>query len=207
MNEVYKVEIDAIDTTVNLPVKKLYFDKERGTDIKHANELICTQNCDNVRAVTSLWDDETQDWYEDSDVTYFHPNTKPDYYLLRNAAHECRLKHALMQEYVIHIPTRTLFWIDERVTTYPKENLEDPECLFYKFKYTTELGKEYKFTVYCNLRGSGKTQEELQDILENVLKPAAMWFCNHIRESYRHYNEDDAWSKIRRRKKEMSSDL
>lgn len=72
-----------------------------------------------------------------------------------------------------------IFIDDTEKVSYAEDLLEDPEVLFYKFKYTTREGEIYRFTLYCNLRGYNHTEERLREIKETILKPGAKWFCNH----------------------------
>ena len=206
MSKEYKVEIEAIDVD-NTSIKKTYFTGNHGEYSEYLQELILSQKCDSARAVVSMWNDDTQDWYEYRDVTYFKPNLMQDYYLLKNGEHEYRIKHSFIQEQILHLPSKIVFMVSERRVEYAKELLESPECLFYDFQYVTESGKEYNFTACCNLIGSKKPHEELQQIKEKILKPGTEWFCKHLREAYKSYFDEDPYSKIERKKKDLHSDL
>ena len=203
MIEKYRLDLEGLDTKVNLVHCKTYFTEDKSEGLEYVKEWIVSKEMDNVKLKISIWDNITQNWYEDSCVTYFQPNTESEFYIVDSGAHECRFKHSYMQEMVLHVPTRTLFFIDERITPYPEDTMNDPEVLFYKFKYTTELGQHFHFVVYCNLRGFGKSAEEIANIKEKILKPGARWFCDHLKERYRDYFQDDAYSKMVRKQREM----
>lgn len=201
----YRIAIEGIDQNINMVQCKTLLTDNNSEGYELVKDWIINRNHDNVNMKISFWDEKTQDWYEDSNITFLQPDTESEFYIIENGAHECRLKHSYMQELVLHAPTRTLFIIDERSTTYLEDTKEDSEVFFYKFKYTTAIGKQYQFTAYCNLRGMNKTPEELSGVKENILRPGAKWFCNHIRERYRCFFQDDACSKITRKQNELNN--
>ena len=96
--------------------------------------------------------------------------------------------------------SKIIFSVNELEVTYDDELLEDPEVLFFRFKYTSESGKVYRFKLYASLIGSGYSPERLAEIKETILKPGARWYCDHFREKYRaHRDEDALWKWHQRR--------
>lgn len=196
----YKLEIESNNELLDLPIKREHITESQAKAEELIQKLINNEHCMSVNAKLSFWDDETQDWYLMYEKVFYESNTRQDYMLLCNGAHEIRNKQTWMQEFVIHLPTKITFFIDDtEKVSYAEDLLEDPEVLFYKFKYTTQEGKIYRFTLYCNLRGYSHTVERLEEIKETILKPGAKWFCNHLREKYRMlFNEDPYFNMIER---------
>lgn len=200
----FKLKAESTNEQLGLPVKREYVAESKyEAEGLMRDEMIYREHCKVVNGKMSIWDDETKDWYFMYEKVFYEANTKQDYMLLNNGAHEVRYTHTWVQELVIHLPTKTTFFIDDtEQVSYAEDLLEDPEVLFYKFKYTTQEGKVYRFTLYCNMRGCNHTAERLAEIKETVLKPGAKWFCEHLREKYRmEFNEDPYFKMMERRKK------
>lgn len=196
----YRLEVEFNNELLDLPIKREYITESQAKAEELIQELINKEHCMAVNAKLSFWDDKTEDWYSVYKKIFYDANTKQDYMLLCNGAHENRNKQTWMQEFVIHLPTGIMFFIDDtEKVVYAEDLLENPEVLFYKFHYTTRQGKVYRFTLYCNLCYCNHSAERLAEIKETVLKPGAKWFCEHLREKYRTlFDEDPYFNMIER---------
>lgn len=189
-----KMEAEYFDDQLGMKVKREFEIPKGGSAEKEIWKIIKENNCQSVRARISLWDDNLKEWFVDTEKTYYDSSyTGQEYLLLKDGAHEHRFPTTSIQEMIIHLPSKVVFYVDARVDhLYPEHLLNDPEILFYKFKYTDEDEIVHRFTLCCSLRGNNFSKEKLAEIKENILKPGAKWFCEH----YCANNEKGALVKI-----------
>ena len=198
----YKAEIKSVDERSNLPVEKeLIMDGSNGAR-DTIDDMLINGGCEKVDVKVSLYDEDFDEWYVESERTYYGANAPTSgYMLVCEGAHERIQPHTWCEARILHMKSKILFLVNDGEITYSDELLEHPEILFYRFKYTSESGKVYRFSLFCNLIGCGYSQECLAEIKETILKPGARWYCDHFREKYRFERNEDAmtrWSNRRR---------
>ena len=197
----YKAEIKSVDERSNLPVEKeLMMDGPNGAR-DTIDDMLINGGCEKVDVKVSLYDKDFDEWYVDSELTYYGANVPlNDYMLLCEGAHERIQPHTWCEARILHLKSKIIFMVNDCEVTYSDELLEHPEVLYYRFKYTSESGKVYRFTLFCSLIACGYSQERLAEIKETILKPGARWYCDHFREKYRFERNEDAmtrWSNRR----------
>ena len=198
----YKAEIKSVDERSNLPIEKeLMMDGSNGAR-DTIDDMLINGGCERVDVKVSLYDKDFDEWYVDSELTYYGANVPlNDFMLVCEGAHERIQPHSWCEARILHLKSKIIFLVNDGEITYSDELLEHPEVLFYRFKYTSILGEVYRFTLFCSLIGCGYSQERLAEIKETILKPGARWYCDHFREKYRGDRNEDAmtrWSKRRR---------
>ena len=196
------MEVSAV-TPLGLPLEKEYIVTLPNEVEDIIQEILFKQQCESVLVKTYLWDEYSKKWYIEKEQTHYAPNTPRDFLLLKEGAHERRFTHTFMQECIIHRQSKLWFCIDATENArYSDDLLNNPEVLFYKFKYTTPSGKVYRFIAMCDMRHSGYSAEQLERVRTEILRPGAMWFCEHIREKYRSYFDEDAYTQILKARKD-----
>ena len=198
----YKAEIKSVDERSNLPVEKELMMDGRNGARDTIDDMLINGGCEKVDVKVSLYDEDFDEWYLDSELTFYGANVPlNDYMLLCEGAHERIQPHTWCEARILHLKSKIMFLVNDGEITYSDELLEHPEVLYYRFKYTSESGKVYRFSLFCNLIGCGYSQERLAEIKETILKPGARWYCDHFREKYRFERNEDAmtrWSNRRR---------
>ena len=198
----YKAEIKSVDERSNLPVEKeLIMEGPHGAK-DTINDMLNNGGCEKVDVKVSLYDKDFDEWYVDSELTYYGANVPlNDYMLVCEGAHERIQPHSWCEARILHLKSKIMFLVNDGEITYSDELLEHPEVLYYRFKYTSESGKVYRFSLFCNLIGCGYSQERMAEIKETILKPGARWYCDHFHEKYRGDRNEDAmtrWANRRR---------
>ena len=198
----YKAEIKSVDERSNLPVEKeLMMDGSNGAR-DTIDDMLINGGCEKVDVKVSLYDEDFDEWYVESERTHYGANAPlNDYMLVCEGAHERIQPHSWCEARILHLKSKIIFMVNDCEVTYSDELLEHPEVLYYRFKYTSESGKVYRFSLFCNLIGCGYSQECMAEIKETILKPGARWYCDHFREKYRFERNEDAmtrWSNRRR---------
>ena len=198
----YKAEIKSVDERSNLPVEKELMMDGRNGARDTIDDMLINGGCEKVDVKVSLYDEDFDEWYVESERTHYGANAPlNDYMLVCEGAHERIQPHSWCEARILHLKSKIIFLVNDGEITYSDELLEHPEILFYRFKYTSESGKVYRFSLFCNLIGCGYSQECLAEIKETILKPGARWYCDHFREKYRFERNEDAmtrWSNRRR---------
>ena len=198
----YKAEIKSVDERSNLrDEKELMMDGRNGAR-DTIDDMLINGGCEKVDVKVSLYDEDFDEWYVESERTHYGANAPlNDYMLVCEGAHERIQPHSWCEARILHLKSKIIFMVNDCEVTYSDELLEHPEVLFYRFKYTSESGKVYRFSLFCNLIGCGYSQERMAEIKETILKPGARWYCDHFREKYRFERNEDAmtrWSNRRR---------
>ena len=198
----YKAEIKSVDERSNLPVEKELMMDGRNGARDTIDDMLINGGCEKVDVKVSLYDEDFDEWYVESERTHYGANAPlNDYMLVCEGAHERIQPHSWCEARILHLKSKIIFLVNDGEITYSDELLEHPEILFYRFKYTSESGKVYRFTLFCSLIGGGYSQERMAEIKETILKPGARWYCDHFREKYRFERNEDAmtrWSNRRR---------
>ena len=197
----YKAEIKSVDERLNLPIQKeVIMDRPNGTE-EIVEDMLLNGGCEKVDVKVSLYGEKFDEWYVHSEITHYAANgPTSDFALICEGAHERLQPHSWCEARILHMESKIIFSVNELEVTYDDELLEDPEVLFFRFKYTSESGKVYRFKLYSSLIGSGYSPERLAEIKETILKPGARWYCDHFREKYRaHRDEDALWKWHQRR--------
>jgi hypothetical protein len=198
----YKAEIKSVDERSNLPVEKELMMDGRNGARDTIDDMLINGGCEKVDVKVSLYDEDFDEWYVESERTHYGANVPlNDFMLVCEGAHERIQPHSWCEARILHLKSKIIFLVNDGEITYSDELLEHPEVLFYRFKYTSESGKVYRFLLFCNLIGCGYSQECLAEIKETILKPGARWYCDHFREKYRFERNEDAmtrWSNRRR---------
>ena len=197
----YKAEIKSVDERSNLPIEKeLMMDGSNGAR-DTIDDMLINGGCEKVDVKVSLYDEDFDEWYVESERTHYGANAPlNDYMLVCEGAHERIQPHSWCEARILHLKSKIIFMVNDCEVTYSDELLEHPEVLYYRFKYTSESGKVYRFTLFCSLIGGGYSQERMAEIKETILKPGARWYCDHFREKYRFERNEDAmtrWSNRR----------
>ena len=197
----YKVEIKSVDERSNLPVNKELMMDEPNMVKNTIKDMLLNGGCEKVDVKVSLYDEDFDEWYVESEITHYGANAPlNDFMLICEGAHERIQPHSWCEARILHLKSKIIFLVNDGEITYSDELLEHPEVLFYRFKYTSILGEVYRFTLFCSLIGCGYSQERLAEIKETILKPGARWYCDHFREKYRaHRDEDALWKWHQRR--------
>ena len=192
----YKVEIKSVDERSNLPVEKeLIMEGPYGAK-DTISDMLNNGGCERVDVKVSLYDKDFDEWYVDSELTYYGANVPlNDYMLVCEGAHERIQPHSWCEARILHLKSKIMFLVNDGEITYSDELLEHPEVLYYRFKYTSESGKVYRFSLFCNLIGCGYSQERMAEIKETILKPGARWYCDHFHEKYRGDRNEDAMTR------------
>ena len=192
----YKAEIKSVDERSNLPVEKeLMMDGPNGVR-DTIDDMLMNGGCEKVNVKVSLYSEIKDEWYVDSEITHYGANAPlNDYMLVCEGAHERIQPHSWCEARILHLKSKIIFMVNDWELDYSEELLEHPEVLFYRFKYTSESGKVYRFTLFCSLIGCGYSQERLAEITETILKPGARWYCDHFREKYRFVRNEDAMTR------------
>lgn len=192
----YKAEIKSVDERSNLPIEKeLMMDGSNGAR-DTIDDMLINGGCEKVDVKVSLYDKDFDEWYVDSELTYYGANVPlNDYMLLCEGAHERIQPHTWCEARILHLKSKIMFLVNDGEITYSDELLEHPEVLYYRFKYTSESGKVYRFSLFCNLIGCGYSQECMAEIKETILKPGARWYCDHFHEKYRGDRNEDAMTR------------
>lgn len=200
----YKAELEYENEQANIRVKKeLAIERRHGADEAVA-DLIARENCMKVNVKVSMWDNRTEEWYVCSEKIHYNPNySGREYMLLCDGEHESTLTHTWCEAIVIHLKSKITFQINDIKVKFADEILESRGSLFFKFKYTDDYGKVYRFILYCGLMDLECTDERKEEIRKNILIPGAKWFCEHFREKFRMEREEDEWSKMYKRRKEL----
>ena len=198
----YKAEIKSVDERSNLPIEKeLMMDGSNGAR-DTIDDMLINGGCEKVDVKVSLYDEDFDEWYVESERTHYGANAPlNDFMLICEGAHERIQPHSWCEARILHLKSKIIFMVNDCEVTYSDELLEHPEVLYYRFKYTSESGKVYRFTLFCSLIGGGYSQERMAEIKETILKPGARWYCDHFREKYRFERNEDAmtrWSNRRR---------
>jgi hypothetical protein len=198
----YKAEIKSVDERSNLPVNKELMMDEPNMIKNTIKDMLLNGGCEKVDVKVSLYDEDFDEWYVESERTHYGANAPlNDFMLICEGAHERIQPHSWCEARILHLKSKIIFLVNDGEITYSDELLEHPEVLFYRFKYTSILGEVYRFTLFCSLIGCGYSQERLAEIKETILKPGARWYCDHFREKYRFERNEDAmtrWSNRRR---------
>ena len=192
----YKAEIKSVDERSNLPVEKeLMMDGSNGAR-DTIDDMLINGGCEKVDVKVSLYDEDFDEWYVESERTHYGANVPlNDFMLLCEGAHERIQPHTWCEARILHLKSKIMFLVNDGEITYCDELLEHPEVLYYRFKYTSESGKVYRFSLFCNLIGCGYSQECLAEIKETILKPGARWYCDHFHEKYRGDRNEDAMTR------------
>ena len=198
----YKAEIKSVDERSNLPIEKeLMMDGSNGAR-DTIDDMLINGGCEKVDVKVSLYDEDFDEWYVESERTHYGANAPlNDFMLICEGAHERIQPHTWCEARILHLKSKIMFLVNDGEITYSDELLEHPEVLYYRFKYTSESGKVYRFSLFCNLIGCGYSQECLAEIKETILKPGARWYCDHFHEKYRGDRNEDAmtrWANRRR---------
>ena len=176
-------------------------DGPNGTE-EIVEDMLLNGGCEKVDVKVSLYDEDFDEWYVESERTHYGANAPlNDFMLICEGAHERIQPHSWCEARILHLKSKIMFLVNDGEITCSDELLEHPEVLFYRFKYTSILGEVYRFTLFCSLIGCGYSQERLAEIKETILKPGARWYCDHFREKYRFERNEDAitrWSNRRR---------
>ena len=198
----YKAEIKSVDERSNLPVEKELMMDGRNGARDTIDDMLINGGCEKVDVKVSLYDEDFDEWYVESERTHYGANAPlNDFMLVCEGAHERIQPHTWCEARILHMKSKILFLVNDGEITYSDELLEHPEVLYYRFKYTSESGKVYRFTLFCSLIGGGYSQERMAEIKETILKPGARWYCDHFREKYRGDRNEDAmtrWANRRR---------
>ena len=192
----YKAEIKSVDERSNLPVEKELMMDGRNGARDTIDDMLINGGCEKVDVKVSLYDEDFDEWYVESERTHYGANAPlNDYMLLCEGAHERIQPHTWCEARILHLKSKIMFLVNDGEITYSDELLEHPEVLYYRFKYTSESGKVYRFSLFCNLIGCGYSQECLAEIKETILKPGARWYCDHFHEKYRGDRNEDAMTR------------
>jgi hypothetical protein len=198
----YKAEIKSVDERSNLPVNKELMMDEPNMIKNTIKDMLLNGGCEKVDVKVSLYDEDFDEWYVESERTHYGANAPlNDFMLICEGAHERIQPHSWCEARILHLKSKIIFLVNDGEITYSDELLEHHEVLFYRFKYTSILGEVYRFTLFCSLIACGYSQERLAEIKETILKPGARWYCDHFREKYRFERNEDAmtrWSNRRR---------
>ena len=198
----YKAEIKSVDERSNLPVEKELMMDGRNGARDTIDDMLINGGCEKVDVKVSLYDEDFDEWYVESERTHYGANAPlNDFMLVCEGAHERIQPHSWCEARILHLKSKIIFMVNDCEVTYSDELLEHPEVLYYRFKYTYESSKVYRFTLFCSLIGGGYSQERMAEIKETILKPGARWYCDHFREKYRFERNEDAmtrWSNRRR---------
>lgn len=196
MKRKFKAEISTVRGKTNLPINKVLTIKHEFEADAYIRSLIINEGCEKVEVKVSMYDEEKDEWYIHSEKIHYGPNAPVrDFVLVSEGAHEVVIGHSWCEAKILHVDSRIIFSVNDSAVGYSDGLLEDPEVLFYRFKYTSENGKVYRFTLYCSLQGYGYSEQRLAEIKETILKPGARWYCDHFREKYRVLRGEDAYSK------------
>ena len=192
----YKAEIKSVDERSNLPVEKELMMDGRNGARDTIDDMLINGGCEKVDVKVSLYDEDFDEWYVESERTHYGANAPlNDYMLVCEGAHERIQPHSWCEARILHLKSKIIFMVNDCEVTYSDELLEHPEVLYYRFKYTSESGKVYRFSLFCNLIGCGYSQECLAEIKETILKPGARWYCDHFHEKYRGDRNEDAMTR------------
>ena len=192
----YKAEIKSVDERSNLPIEKELMMDGRNGARDTIDDMLINGGCEKVDVKVSLYDEDFDEWYVDSELTYYGANVPlNDFMLICEGAHERIQPHSWCEARILHLKSKIMFLVNDGEITYSDELLEHPEVLYYRFKYTSESGKVYRFSLFCNLIGCGYSQECLAEIKETILKPGARWYCDHFHEKYRGDRNEDAMTR------------
>ena len=160
------------------------------------DDMLINGGCEKVDVQVSLYDNDFDDWYVDSELTFYGANVPlNDFMLVCEGAHERIQPHTWCEARILHLISKIMFLVNDGEITCSDELLEYPEVLFYRFKYTSESGKVYRFTLFWSLIGGGYSQERMAEIKETILKPGARWYCDHFHEKYRGDRNEDAMTR------------
>lgn len=186
-----------MDTNLGVPFcETMEADGLKAGELK-ARDLIQDMNLEKLDCCRYLWDDRLQRWFEDARKCYYHPNTPKEFFLLKNGAHEHRFPSTPMQEIMLYIPKRIVITVlDRDQVNFSEELLSDPNYVFYKFKYNAPGGRVYPFTALCRMSDEELTPESRTDLIDEVLRPGAKWFCEHLSEEYRQFFKTDGWAQV-----------
>lgn len=172
-----------------------------GTEVDNAlQELMFKRNCNKIETEFYQWHNVLQEWVLDQKKTYYEPNNHPEFVLLCNGDHEWRYRHTRMQEMIMHLPSKTIFFVDER--EFAKYSDETAGSIFYKFRYEINE-KTYRFITYCPYDHDSNEQEK-ERIKQEILIPGSKWYCEHIREKWKHDMGMDFYSVGERKLKELN---
>ena len=192
----YKAEIKSVDERSNLPIEKELMMDGRNGARDTIDDMLINGGCEKVDVKVSLYDEDFDEWYVDSELTYYGANVPlNDFMLICEGAHERIQPHSWCEARILHLKSKIIFLVNDGEITYSDELLEHPEVLYYRFKYTSESGKVYRFSLFCNLIGCGYSQECMAEIKETILKPGARWYCDHFHEKYRGDRNEDAMTR------------
>ena len=192
----YKAEIKSVDERSNLPVEKELMMDGRNGARDTIDDMLINGGCEKVDVKVSLYDEDFDEWYVESERTHYGANAPlNDYMLVCEGAHERIQPHSWCEARILHLKSKIIFMVNDCEVTYSDELLEHPEVLYYRFKYTSESGKVYRFSLFCNLIGCGYSQECMAEIKETILKPGARWYCDHFHEKYRGDRNEDAMTR------------
>ena len=192
----YKAEIKSVDERSNLPVEKELMMDGRNGARDTIDDMLINDGCEKVDVKVSLYDEDFDEWYVESERTHYGANVPlNDFMLVCEGAHERIQPHTWCEARILHLKSKIMFLVNDGEITYSDELLEHPEVLYYRFKYTSESGKVYRFSLFCNLIGCGYSQECLAEIKETILKPGARWYCDHFHEKYRGDRNEDAMTR------------
>lgn len=122
---------------------------------------------------------DSSEWFLDQKKTYYGANTNHEFFLLNHGAHEYRYPHTMMEEFIIHLPTKIWFSVNEAEVIHSDEIKDNTNSLFYEFSFLA-FEKEYKFIALCSVM-----EEQKEYVMKNILIPGAQWFCDHFRERWR----------------------
>ena len=201
INMKYKVKVryESEETGVTIQ-DDLFFGNEREADDYIRDVILkCTQK---VETEFYCRFENLNEWILDRKTTYYHPNHPLEFALVHCGNHEYRFPHTFMQEIVIHMPSRLCFYIDNRENALYSEDIENsPNSVFYKFSYNIN-GESYKFITYYPDKDP-VNEEMRKKIKQTLLIPGAKWFCEHLRERWKHYFNVDFHSIYEKKIKEI----
>lgn len=201
----YKAELEYTNEQANIQVKKeLMIDGKYGAS-GAIGDLIIRENCIKIDVKVSMWDEKTEEWFVCSEKTHYNPNYfEREYMLLCDGEHESTLPHTWCEAVVIHLKSKMIFTINDTAVKFADAILDSNRTIFFKFKYTDDYGKVYRFILYCDLMDLEYTNGQKEEVKKNILIPGAKWFCEHFREKFRAAREEDEWSKMYKRREELN---
>lgn len=193
------LSIKYTDKNLELPVCEEHEIKNDDDLKKIISGIFLDNKADEVQGTVYIQDKEICDErFVTSDKKYYGPNAPIEFVMLTTGGHEKRFCHTWLQQIGMHVPTRTIFYVDDREQVgFDDDVLDNPDNVFYKFKCNApdRIIKLVMFVPMANQQCKSMSREEL---LEQVLKPAAVWFCNHLLENYRFLFGSDGYSNLRK---------
>ena len=133
----YKVEIKSVDERSNLPIEKELMMDEPNMVKNTIKDMLLNGGCEKVDVKVSLYDEDFDEWYVESEITHYGANAPlNDFMLICEGAHERIQPHSWCEARILHLKSKIIFMVNdwESICINNVENDEDVDIIIFSSK-------------------------------------------------------------------------